>query len=165
MRWISFFGDYPAAAFVLAFAAAFFALLGCLRETLFIFLIPIADLFNFLIKIMVNRPRPPAELVSIYQKFTDPGFPSGHVVHYVVFFGFIFAAMMSIQKLSAIIRMAIATLSAALIIFISVSRIYLGVHWPTDIIAGYFIGFSLLSFLLFFYFRQPTNNRSNLNNK
>ena len=62
----------------------------------------IADAATFILKLLINRPRPTDTLVTIYQKLGDPSFPSAHVVHYVVFFGLLSVAIVEAKKVSRI---------------------------------------------------------------
>ena len=124
------------------------------REVFFTLAVIFPDLFNILIKILIHRPRPTLENAKIFLKFTQSGFPSGHVVHYVVFFGFLFTVMLVNKKNPSLWRIFIGISSAFLIFTISISRIYLGAHWATDVIGGYLFGFVYLGIILIFYLKD-----------
>jgi membrane-associated phospholipid phosphatase len=65
-------------------------------------------------------------------------FPSGHALGSMVLYGFIaYELATHYPRLSKVIYSFTVILIAA----IGISRLYLGVHWPTDIIAGYGVGF------------------------
>src|SRR6185436_7935994 len=101
----------------------------------------LADWFNHSLKVLINRPRPSRELVEVLQRFDQISFPSGHVVHYVVFFGFLFAVMLANSRINLFTRVLVSIICIFLIMGVSVSRIYLGAHWATDVIGGYIMGF------------------------
>ncbi len=90
---------------------------------------------NVLLKQLFSRDRP-----ALWERVVDVGqysFPSGHAMVSMVIYGFIgyiFATRYRRQ------RGWIISLTILLIIAIGFSRMYLGVHWPTDIIAGYAAG-------------------------
>jgi undecaprenyl-diphosphatase len=153
---VSFFGGTLIAGIMVFVTALCFWLLKYYRETIFCLLTTIATAINAGIKLIVNRPRPSEPLIHVVTREMDASFPSGHVVFYTVFFGFLIAAMFYTQKIPKWLRATIAIISLVLIISISFSRVYLGAHWATDVIAGYLEGFILLFILLYFYFsRMP----------
>lgn len=73
---------------------------------------------------------------------TTYSFPSGHALGSMVFYGF--SAYLLARRFHRQ-RVWIYALAVSLIISIGFSRLYLGVHWPTDVIAGYGIGFLWIS--------------------
>jgi membrane-associated phospholipid phosphatase len=95
-----------------------------------------ALILNTGLKLFFVRPRP--ELWNRLIKETSFSFPSGHALGSMVLYGFI-AYLLAIHypQFSKIIY----SFSVILIGAIGISRLYLGVHWPTDIIAGYGVGF------------------------
>lgn len=75
-------------------------------------------------------------------------FPGGHALGSVVFFGLLIWLVYRHSKSKAI-RMTTAVISITLIILIAFSRIYLNVHWLSDVLAGLSLGLSILFFSLF----------------
>jgi membrane-associated phospholipid phosphatase len=97
-------------------------------------------LLNQLMKLFFAKPRP--ELWTRLIAETSFSFPSGHAVGSMVVYGFIaYILAKEMQQHQHIIY----TAATILIIAIGFSRLYLGVHYPTDIIAGYGIGFLWLT--------------------
>jgi undecaprenyl-diphosphatase len=154
MKFVSIFGDPGIAPLSVIIAFLFFFLTYHQREAYFTLAVILPDLINVLIKIWIHRPRPTLEDAKILLKFTQFGFPSGHVVHYVVFFGFLFTVMIANKNISLFWRIFVGILSAFLIFAVSISRIYLGAHWATDVIGGYLFGFAYLGIALKFYLKD-----------
>ena len=159
MKFISVFGDAVVAPVSVIIASVFFFLNYRRREAYFTLAVILPDLFNMLIKIFIHRPRPTLENAKIFLSFNQSSFPSGHVVHYVVFFGFLFAVMIVNKNFSLFWRIFIGILSAFLILTVSISRIYLGAHWVTDVIGGYLFGMVYLGVMLNFYLKDPKFKR------
>lgn len=91
--------------------------------------------FTFLGKIIFHRPRP---TVASYLE-TSASFPSGHASIAVVLFGFIiYVAWRSAVKKK--IRLLITLAGLLIILLIGFSRLYLGVHFVSDVWAGYLVG-------------------------
>ncbi len=78
----------------------------------------------------------------------SPSFPSGHAITSVVIFGTL--AYLTI-RLEPTVRMRRVTLAIAIamILLIGLSRIYMGVHYPSDVLAGWLVGFVWATFAAF----------------
>jgi undecaprenyl-diphosphatase len=99
-------------------------------------------LYN-LVKHFVHRPRPPADIWLV--KVTSTSFPSGHATQSLATFvalAFVAAALAVGAGLAA------KVLAFALAAAIGWSRVYLGVHWTTDVIAGWLIGAAWIATVL-----------------
>ncbi|MDP9077651.1 MAG: phosphatase PAP2 family protein [Bacteroidota bacterium] len=151
MRGISAFGYMPVSAILVGATALFFLLCRYKREALFVMLSALSGLISTLVKLLVNRPRPAASLVRVLEKTQQQSFPSGHVLFYVVFFGFLLLLMYQLTGLPRILRRAISILSLLLIFTIPISRIYLGAHWFTDVLGGFILGLLTLVLLAYAY--------------
>jgi membrane-associated phospholipid phosphatase len=160
MEVVSVFGDAVVAPVSVIIAAFLFNLTYRRREALFTLAVIFPDLCNMLVKLLLHRPRPTFENARILLQFTQPGFPSGHVVHYVVFFGFLLTVMILNKDIPPLLRIIVGTLSIFLIVMVSISRIYLGAHWATDVIGGYLFGVAYLGVLLQYYLKDPRFKRS-----
>jgi membrane-associated phospholipid phosphatase len=90
---------------------------------------------NQVMKLFFAKPRP--ELWPRLISETSFSFPSGHAVGSMVVYGFIGYIL---AREFPIYQRYIYTAASILIIAIGFSRLYLGVHYPTDIIAGYGVG-------------------------
>jgi len=151
----SWFGYSPGCIITVAAAALIFLLFKYRREALFVLFTGLAGLVSTAFKILVNRPRPAEPIVHIVRKISQQSFPSGHVLFYIVYFGFLTVLMYQLKTIPKIVRIAVAVISLLLIFTIPFSRIYLGAHWFTDVLGGFLLGMLCLYILCFFYFRKP----------
>ncbi len=102
----------------------------------FVAAIAISLFFNQLIKEFVHRSRPsiaPLELLHSYS------FPSGHSMNAMVFYGMVIYLVHHFWP-NRRGNMLVALGLSLLILAIGFSRVYLGVHYPSDVIAGYVAG-------------------------
>jgi len=120
------------------FAGIFWALRFRL-EAIFILLTSSSNLLNALVKRLIKRPRPTNELVSVVRVINEPSFPSGHVMHYTNLSG-LMTYLLATNWRSGKLRNTLIAVCSALIICIGPSRVYLGAHWPSDVMAGYLYG-------------------------
>jgi len=113
----------------------------CKKFALFFSMTILLDALVILVlKEMTMRARP---LNGIIPK-TDFAYPSGHTADAVVFFGFLTYLVMHKSK-SRIIKGITVSISSFMIILIGFSRIYLNVHWLTDVIGGFALGLFILT--------------------
>lgn len=155
MKGISSFGYMPNAPIMILGTALLFLLFKRKKEALFVILTALSSLVSLGIKILVNRPRPTGDIVKILVKTTEKSFPSGHMLFYVVFFGFLTLLMYEIKAIPKLIRYPVSVLCLLLIFTIPYSRIYLGAHWFTDVLAGFFLGLIYLYGLSVWYLKKP----------
>lgn len=101
-----------------------------------------------LTKRVVERPRPSADLVRIIDDgSTSFGFPSGHALAAVLFYGLMWwIAGRVVTNRSA--RWLIRAWCAFIIVMTPPSRVYLGAHWPSDVVGGALLGGILLAALM-----------------
>jgi undecaprenyl-diphosphatase len=136
MLGFTFIGD-PKVLFVVALVGCFGFILQRQRtEAVILAIAGVGAIgLNFLLKDLFARSRP-----ELWQRTIDVryySFPSGHAMISVVVYGLVgyFLATRFKRQNGWII-----SLTALLVAVIGLSRLYLGVHWPTDIIAGYAAG-------------------------
>ncbi len=163
MQLISWPGFSPQTYIIPAFIVLILYLFGfhweavsCIFATL---LPPIA---NVIVKDLIRRPRPSMDLVHVFRILDSYSFPSGHVMFYVGFFGFLWFLVYTLFKRSWR-RTTLLTLLGVFIALVGASRVYLGQHWPTDVLGAYLLGSLTLVVNIWFYrwgkkrflFRQP----------
>jgi membrane-associated phospholipid phosphatase len=122
-----------------------------LEALILISLSTISSLLNSLLKFIVERPRPAARLVDIIQAANGLSFPSGHVMAYMAFWGFLFSLCIILFKGLKWWRICLIIISAFFVIAVGPSRVYLGAHWASDVLGSYLIGGVLLGVALWLY--------------
>jgi undecaprenyl-diphosphatase len=93
-----------------------------------------AEALDQIMKLLFNRPRP-EPFFGLASPITH-SFPSGHAMVSCCFFG-VLAAILAAREPSRLRRMAIFAAAALLVAVMGFSRVYLGFHYPTDVLAGY----------------------------
>lgn len=115
-----------------------------------------ASLIQKVLKVSFHRARPDLSLHLINQG--GYSFPSGHSFSVLIFYGMIiFLCRQNIKDRKAV--NLITVLLSCLIILIGFSRIYLGVHYPTDVLGGWSLGLCVL--MLFISVHEFYSSRSN----
>jgi membrane-associated phospholipid phosphatase len=92
-----------------------------------------------LVKLIVYRPRPSADLVHVFAQLPTSGFPSGHVLMCTAFIGFLTFLGYTLLKKSWE-RSLLLGAFAVLIVLMGLSRMYLGQHWFSDVMGAYLLG-------------------------
>lgn len=126
-----------------------------------IFVIIISGLSNLALKEAINRARPTAEHLVSVQTLS---YPSGHAMSATAFYGFLIylCYFLNINKW---LKVSLIFLFSFLIVGIGISRIYLGVHFPSDIAGGMIAGtiwvmFCVLIFNIIDLFRREEADNS-----
>lgn len=108
-------------------------------------------LVNSLVKLLVARPRPTAELIPVYRDLATQSFPSGHVNFYVCYFGFLFFVAFALLPRGSVARRLALFLTALPVLLVGLSRVYLGAHWPSDTLGSYLLSGLWLALSLHLY--------------
>ncbi len=106
---------------------------------------------SYLGKRSVGRARPPVadHLVEV----TNPAFPSGHSLGSFVVVGAVTIVVVSLLRTRRA-RLAVAIPAAIFVLAVGLSRLYLGVHWTTDVLGGWLLGALWLGICLLGYRRM-----------
>lgn len=95
-----------------------------------------AMLLANVVKLLVSRPRPPVQRL---QAVTGSSFPSGHATQASAFWFSLVLVLQAAPVAPWLVRVARA-LAVMLVAAVAVSRVYLGVHYPSDVLAGVLLG-------------------------
>ncbi len=93
-----------------------------------------ATVLNVVLKLSFHRTRP-TSFFDIPLP-TSYSFPSGHAMLTFCFYG-VLAALLTARISARAARLAIWSVATAVIVLVGISRVYLGVHYPSDVVAGY----------------------------
>jgi len=151
MTFISWFGTMPYSVITVGVVALMFLIFRYRKEALFTLLTLSAGVVSTVTKMLINRPRPAKDLVRIIEVTKQQSFPSGHTLFYTVFFGFLIIVMGKLKSVNYYLRIIVISFSAAMVLLIPFSRIYLGAHWFTDVLGGAMLGILCLLILGYFY--------------
>jgi undecaprenyl-diphosphatase len=144
MRTVSVLGSFPGVVTILAVVAG--AILVLRREArlglwLAVEVAGAVAMYQAL-KAILDRPRPIGGLVET----TGSAFPSGHATQGIAFFGLLAVVLLAVVPGRA--RLPAAGIAIAVGLLSGLSRVYLGVHWLTDVAGGFLLGGMWLSILL-----------------
>jgi membrane-associated phospholipid phosphatase len=157
MRFLSRMGDVYWGSLLIT---AFFLLAAYLKKQKDALMILISSIgvgiLSVTLKALVARPRPDPNVIHQIGNFLNQdSFPSGHVLHAIGLYGFlIFLVIVNVKNkyLEAVLVVPLLLI----IIFMGISRIYLGAHWFSDTLGSYLIGSVWLYIMVFIYHRLKT---------
>lgn len=114
-------------------------------------------IINIILKELIQRPRPTA---SFLVEVSGYSFPSGHTMYAVSLYGITLTLIwFKLKRMGERIFLTIAI--SFMILTIAISRIYLGVHYPSDIIGGIFASNFMISFTFYLYLTERRRKRGN----
>ena len=152
MKGISYVtGDWRGAIIIVTGGIIFWRYQGRWEGIALIFSGLIAAI-NGVLKIVIGRPRPAADMVDVFVAETGNSFPSGHAFFSMVVLGMM-AYLIIIHQTKPSQKVLTAAGFVVFILLIGASRIYLGVHWTSDVIGGYIIGSLFLALEICLYRR------------
>lgn len=111
-------------------------------------LVFVALILNYLSKLVYAVPRPDPNLVRVLVDEPSPSFPSGHAQAILAMWGYLLVVWRN---------WVFRTLALIIIVLVGYSRVYLGVHFPQDIVGGWLLGLILLG--LFLWLEPPVTAR------
>jgi undecaprenyl-diphosphatase len=129
---VSFLGSTPVVATVAVVLAAV-AWRRCPRLAIAIAVLALArPLVEFCLKELVDRPRPAGDRLV---RGKGPAFPSGHPFAFALTWGLV-PMVVALYTRRRAVWLAVAGVMWTLAVFVAASRVWLGVHWFSDVIAG-----------------------------
>ena len=102
-------------------------------------------LLNYVLKVGFNRPRPQIFIWGTHA--VSSSFPSGHAMSAAVVYSMVAFLAARLQK-TWLARTATRAIAMVLILLICFSRVYLGVHYPSDVLAGLIVGLAWSAFCM-----------------
>jgi membrane-associated phospholipid phosphatase len=121
---------------VVAAAALWWRMRSPLPAVVVVATLGVAGAASTITKMIVVAHRPARSVQLVLE--ADPSFPSGHVTGTLALVGII-AAVVGHRRSSAV-RVGMASMTAAIVVMVAATRLYLGVHWPIDICGGLVLG-------------------------
>lgn len=136
MKAITFFGGQAWLIIAVLFTSIGFAFVKKRYAVYLILSSGLGGLFNLFLKWLIQRERP-----DFYPLILEGGysFPSGHSMSSFIFYSSVAIVFAKVSK-SKMLDVLIGIAFALLVLTIGISRIYLGVHYPSDVIAGFAAG-------------------------
>ncbi|MGA7910729.1 MAG: phosphatase PAP2 family protein [Candidatus Dormiibacterota bacterium] len=106
----------------------------------------LSSLFDNIIKLVISRQRPPADIVHILSPTTGFSYPSGHAVFFT-WMSFMLAVIIA-PKIRPAFRPILWIMAALVIVLTCLARVWAGDHWPSDVIGGVLLGVGWSAFVL-----------------
>jgi membrane-associated phospholipid phosphatase len=147
MEWVTHLtAGWPAAVLIVIAGITVWRCLGKLEAGL-VLMTGLGFPIYSALKLAVNRPRPTSDLVRVFEVEAGKSFPSGHAFFAIVFWGLLAYFVFTYLQKRGLRAMTLSGL-LMIILLIGASRVYLGAHWPSDVLGGYVVGGVFLTILV-----------------
>lgn len=151
MLFVSGLGFAPLSNLLVGCILIYVFLLGLRWETVMgVFAALGSGALGYVIKLIVHRARPTADLVNVLATLQDTSFPSGHVLEFTAFLGFLGFLIYILAPRSWRRNLGLVV-CGLLISLVGISRIYMGQHWPSDVLGAYLLGSVWLAVTIYVY--------------
>ena len=116
-------------------------------EALLLLTSVLVRLLNSGVKELIDRPRPSADLVTVSDHPSSPAFPSGHADGVIIIYGLLFY-FITLFVTQPGLRLLGQAACLWVILFTGMERVYVGAHWPSDVLGGYYLGGLILAAII-----------------
>ncbi|MEX1255111.1 MAG: phosphatase PAP2 family protein [Dehalococcoidia bacterium] len=147
INWLG--GTWPLAALIVMLAGAFLLRRAPLAAGL-VLLTFVARWLNSALQELIGRPRPSPDLIDVTKQIDAGSFPSGHTVALSVLFGLLFFLAPALVPWP-LGRWALRAVCLLVIAAAGPARVYIGVHWPSDVFGGYLLALLFLAPVISLY--------------
>lgn len=135
---ITSLGGYPILVAVVAAVAGYLLVVRMFGPALYVVLsVGAGTVLSQILKMLYDRPRP--DIVDHLVATHTASFPSGHATMSTVVYLTLAALIVRLVDQTRV-RIYVISVAALVAILVGLSRIYLGVHWPSDVAAGWALG-------------------------
>ncbi|HSS94289.1 MAG TPA: phosphatase PAP2 family protein [Candidatus Dormibacteraeota bacterium] len=106
----------------------------------------ISSVLDNVLKLVISRQRPPADLVHILTPAAGYSYPSGHAVFFT-WMSFMLAVSLA-PRIKPVWRPLVWVLAVTVIVLTCLARVWAGAHWPSDVLGGVLLGLGWSAFVL-----------------
>ncbi|MGB2694569.1 MAG: phosphatase PAP2 family protein [Dehalococcoidia bacterium] len=158
MAFVNHLGDGVIAVLLMLGVAVAFAVARRGWEAMVVILMAAPRATSVVIKEIVGRPRPSPHLINVSHQESDYSFPSGHTVGTAALFVALFFLIPAVVPWR-FVRWLLQAGCVLVVLAAGPARVYVGVHWPSDVFAGYLLALIFLVpvFLVYLAYRQHEN--------
>lgn len=150
LDFVNALGDAWAYVGITLAVAAAFAVARAGTESVLVLLTFAPRALNSPLKDWIARPRPSAELVDVSHNASGFAYPSGHTVGTAALFGLLFFLLPVLVPWRSV-RWVLQAGCVLMVVAAGPARVYVGVHWPSDVLAGYLLALLFLLPVLLAY--------------
>jgi membrane-associated phospholipid phosphatase len=157
MKSVSIIGSFPVVITTVITVGAIFCFFRRWREGFLVWMVLIAEGIVKGIKAVIDRPRPTEEFVRILEHSSSGSFPSGHAFHGILFLGLLIILSAGIKTTG--LKIGVRSIFITVMLLLGLSRVYLGTHWPSDVLGSFL--WAITALYIFESFYQKIRGRDN----